>query len=167
MGWRGLLIEAIPALAEQCRQNRPRCIVENCALVSSDYPEETVEMRYCNLMSVVKGGTRNEEEQIESGTRFLHKNENTYTVTVPARTLSDVLNQHGIGHIELLSLDVEGYEPEVLKGLDFPHHRPHFMLIEVGSRNDIEVIINAWYQPTAILTMNSNYQDILYKRRDE
>jgi FkbM family methyltransferase len=160
MGWKGLLIEAIPTLAEECRQNRPRCIVENVALVSSDYSEETVELLYCNLMSVVNGDVNKERLQ------FLHETETTYVVKVPARTLSAVLAQHGIERVDLLSLDVEGYEAEVLKGLDFMRCRPRFMIIEVRDRVAIESIINSWYQPIAILSINSDYQDILYKCRD-
>lgn len=33
--------------------------------------------------------------------------------------------------IDLLSLDVEGYEPEVLEGLDLHRHAPRYMLIEM------------------------------------
>jgi len=83
MGWRGLLIEAIPELADQCRRNRPRCIVENCALVAADYPEDTIEMQYCNLMSIVKGamgGDEQDRQHIESGMRFLKKGERVYTI---------------------------------------------------------------------------------------
>jgi FkbM family methyltransferase len=33
--------------------------------------------------------------------------------------LDDVLLEHNISHVDLLSIDVEGYEKEVLRGLDF------------------------------------------------
>src|SRR5215831_4591146 len=35
LGWRGLLVEPIPELARLCRVNRPRAMVEECALVST------------------------------------------------------------------------------------------------------------------------------------
>ena len=50
LGWRGLLIEPIPELWEKCRRNRPKAIVEKCALVSLNYPEREIDMRYCNLL---------------------------------------------------------------------------------------------------------------------
>lgn len=169
-GWKGLLIEAIPVLAEKCRQNRPRCIVECCALVACDYPEETVEMRYCNLMSLVKGafGSDLEDDRyIESGTQFLREGDTSYVVTVPAKTLSTVLDSYEISHIDYLSLDVEGYEAEVLRGIDFERHAPTFLLVEVwhNKKDVIEATLEAYYREIAILNSNNTYSDLLYRLR--
>src|SRR3954451_1905594 len=41
-GWSGVLVEAIPELAEQAKRNRPRSRVVQCALVSDDFTGETV-----------------------------------------------------------------------------------------------------------------------------
>jgi FkbM family methyltransferase len=165
-GWKGLLIEPIPELAQKCRQNRPNCIVENCALVALDYPDTTIDMQYCNLMSVVKGGGDNEEfeqKHIQSGMQFLKKGEQIYTVRVPAKSLSDVLDKHYVEHVDLLSLDVEGYESQVLKGLDLKRHHPEFMLIEVRHREEVEEVIRHYYKPIAILNIEQSYSDILYQ----
>lgn len=164
-GWTGLLIEAIPELAKRCRHNRPSCIVENCALVAANYSGSTVEMVYCNLMSVVKGGMDNkkEENHLQAGRRFLKEDEQIYKVDVPARTLSEVLDKHRIGQIDLLSLDVEGYEAQVLNGLDLNRHRPKFMLIEVRDRDPVESTIAEYYEPVAALSIKKSYSDMLYR----
>jgi len=167
MGWKGLLIEPIPELAAECGMNRPRCIVENCALVSDNYSSDTVVMQYCNLMSLVKGGMKSEEEEAEHlkrGRQFLDNLEEIYEIAVPARTLTQVLDQYEVEHIDLLSLDVEGYEAEVLSGIDFDKYRPRYMLIEVRYPEDVEAVIKRWYHPVAVLTIQPNYQDVLYER---
>jgi len=39
-----------------------------------------------------------------------------YTITVPTTTLDEFAEQHGIERIDFLKIDVEGFEPEVLRG---------------------------------------------------
>lgn len=167
-GWNGLLIEPIPWLALKCRRNRPKCIVENCALVSNDYMGESVKMQYCGLMSIVEGAMRDsavESLHVEKGQRFLKKGEEVIILEVPARTLNAVLYKHKIATIDLLSIDVEGYEAEVLRGIDFSRYTPRHLLIEVRSYEDVMKEIGMWYDELDILHENVSYRDILYKRR--
>jgi FkbM family methyltransferase len=161
LNWRGLLVEPVPALAEACRLNRPKCIVENCALVPFDYEADSIEMLYCNLMSVVKGGMKSEDEErqhVEKGAAV--QRITPYELTVPARSLSSLLDQHRIQEIDLLSLDVEGFELGVLKGIDFSRHAPAFMLIEARYREEIEAFLLPGYEVFAELS----FRDILYRR---
>ena len=50
---RGILIEPIPEVYEQCARNRPLATVVNCACVSDDYSEPTVEMLYARSLEVL------------------------------------------------------------------------------------------------------------------
>ncbi len=60
------------------------------------------------------------EEHGLSGVQGFNKCHNDgKLVTVDQRRLDDILNEHGLKKIDYLSIDVEGYEMNVLKGLDF------------------------------------------------
>jgi FkbM family methyltransferase len=168
LGWRGLLIEAVPELAEKCRTNRPRCIVESCGLVPSGYPSDHLTIRYCNLMSVVKDGMKSSEEEeqhVAAGMQYLKADEEVYEVSVPARTLSELFDVHGVEDIDLLSLDVEGWEANALKGIDFTRHRPRYMLIEVRYPEDIAAVVDPLYERITELTSHPTQSDVLYRLR--
>ncbi len=162
LGWRGLLIEPIPELAQQCRRNRPRCLVENCALVAPDYHGQQVSMHYCNMMSLVKGAMKSPEadrQHVERGCEVQHIQ--SYELTAPASTLTAVLERHKVRKIDLLSLDVEGYELQALQGLDFGRFPPRFMLIEARFREEIDGFLAPRYEPVAVLS----HHDVLYRRK--
>jgi len=67
-------------------------------------------------------------------------------IVSPARTLGAIIEQHAIKHIDLLSLDVEGYELQALKGLDLDRHKPRFMLVEARYREEIDAHLEQHYE---------------------
>jgi FkbM family methyltransferase len=135
-GWRGLLVEPVPMLAAQARKERPRSTVVNCGLVPEDYPDPEVTLRYGGTMTVVAGPGA--EEWAEEAQRNMALDEPSHEFSVPARTLSSVLDEVGAPEVDLLSLDVEGYEAEVLAGLDLSRHAPRFVVVEVDMRAESE-----------------------------
>jgi FkbM family methyltransferase len=117
-GWSGILIEPSVSSFELCKENRSENnIFLNCALVSNDYDSDYIEGDFDgNLMSSVNGNRRN-----NIGIKIKTK----------AKKLSDILNENNLKKIDFFSLDVEGYEYEVLKGIDFNSHEFKFLLIEI------------------------------------
>jgi FkbM family methyltransferase len=159
--WSGLLVEPVPELADRCRANRPGSIVEQAALVASDYPQPTIEMRFANLMSVVEGARGSadaDREHVELGVE-LQALADTYTVDVPAQTLSSLLDRHGLDDVDLLVLDLEGYEAQALRGLDLERHQPRHILVEVWDTEAIEAALGDQYEQVARLS----HHDVLYR----
>jgi FkbM family methyltransferase len=167
-GWRGVLVEPVPHLYRQARRRRSAARVFNCALVPPDHDGNTVSMRYAGLMSIVagvKGGGEQERAQLMSA-EMNGWDDVAYEITAPARTLTAVLDEAGApSEIDLLSLDVEGYEASVLRGLDFGRYRPRFMLIEMDDpaarRPEVEAVIGDSYDLVEPLSPG----DLLYERR--
>jgi Methyltransferase FkbM domain len=122
-------------------------------------------MRYGGLMSTVVGAHgSDEDERAYVAPAFLLGLERERSVEVPARTLSSVLDEAGAPEIDLMSLDVEGYESQVLRGLDLDRHGPRFLLVELNDRREaIEAILGDRYVAVEALTPG----DVLYARADQ
>ncbi len=166
LGWRGLLVEAVPELAEAARRNRPKAIVVNAALVADPSVKE-VTMKVANLMSIVKGahGAGAAEDaymktavDAQGGVGAIQVRE----LRVPARTLTSILEEIRPPCIDLFSLDVEGYEVEVLKGLDLARFRPRYILVESDAVANVEALLSATYERVEQLS----YHDYLYASSD-
>jgi FkbM family methyltransferase len=160
--WRGLLVEPIPELAAQARQNRPRANVIECALVPADYAGEWIEMEFGDLMSTVSGI----HEPHWNAPGLLLGWRDYRTERVPARPLSDLLDEVGSPDVDLLSLDVEGYEAEALRGLDLSRHAPAWILVEMhdlaAGRESVGAVLGDRYDERGQLSPH----DVLYRRRD-
>jgi FkbM family methyltransferase len=166
-GWRGVLVEPIPHLYERARRQRPEAKVFNCALVPEGHPETTVRLSYGGLMSTVrgaKGGGEDEQAHVRAGD--MHGLDDVaYDVLAPARTLTSVLDEAGAPQdLDLLSLDVEGFEASVLQGLDLDRYRPRFMLIEMHDvatdKPPIDEVLAGHYQVSGRVSPT----DLLYER---
>jgi len=132
-GWKGLLVEGIPELAHKCIRTRKLSRIVNCALVANAHDGQTVTMHYAHLMSLVDGAMKNETEEneyIALGIKVQHLDA-SYEVEVPARTLESVLEEDPPERIDFFSLDVEGFELEVLKGINLDRFRPNHILVEI------------------------------------
>lgn len=137
LNWRGVLIEPTPHNFLLCLKNRSPNNKFFCnACVSFDYSEKFVEMIYSNLMTTAVGleSDVDPRAQAELGRQFLPRWAQTFRYGALARTLNSILEESNAPpNIDFLSLDVEGAELEVLKGLRFSDYKISYMLIE--SRN--------------------------------
>jgi FkbM family methyltransferase len=131
--WRGILVEPTPHMAREAARERRAALVFNCALVDSDFDGDHMTLRYRAAMTSVTAGLENSgSEDAWSDFQGRPTDAPEHEFTVPARTLSAILDEVQVPKVDFLSLDVEGYEPQALAGLDLARHAPSLMLIEVG-----------------------------------
>jgi FkbM family methyltransferase len=115
----GLLIEPHFETFQQCVNNRADglCRIYNAALVSFDFDSPEIQLgihsQYSAMNSIVKPSS---EKYVD-------------TVNVEARTLQSILDENDISIVDNFYLDVEGYEKNVLNGIDF--NKTKFNNIEV------------------------------------
>jgi len=74
----------------------------------------------------------------ESGSKFLHPTDKTFVFGALARPLNSLLIEANAPClIDLLSLDVEGAEIEVLKGIDHSQFKFKYLCIETRSKDSL------------------------------
>jgi len=146
--WTGLLVEPAPHNFLKCMENRsPTNRIVCAACVSFDYPGEFVRMTYSNLMSTSLGLQTDIADPVghaRSGQRFLRPREPVFDFGAIARPLNDLLLESNAPKaIDFLSLDVEGAELEVLKGIDHEAFRFKYILVESRSLTDMQSYLDA------------------------
>ncbi|WP_319422268.1 FkbM family methyltransferase [Pleurocapsa sp. FMAR1] len=164
--WQGILVEGIPDLYNKCVRERKNSKVFNYALVSADFKESHITMSYAYLMSFVKGALKSNDAETNYlkewiiGEKKCNKRDVvSYEIKVPTKTLTAILDECNVEEIDFFSLDVEGYELNVLKGLDFKRYKPKYMLIEARFKEEIDEYISDLYVQVDQLS----YHDFLYK----
>lgn len=105
--YQGILIEPEPTMFNICKSNRPLDWCYQAALVSFDYQMKEVPFFIHKEHSAMNGTKKFINETYKS------------QISVPARTLQSILDEKEIINVEYLFLDTEGFEIEVLKGIDF------------------------------------------------
>ena len=66
----------------------------------------------------------------EVSASLLHMESSIERTEVPSLTFESLCRKHGIGELDLLLIDAEGYDYEIIKGIDFERHRPRLLIYE-------------------------------------
>ena len=133
-GWRGLLVEASPAFAEQLRKDRPGDIVEEVAA--------SAEPGTLTLHEIADTGLSTTKEDI--GAHHARDGREVVERKVPAVPVSQLIDRHGLTEIHFMTVDVEGAEADVIAGLDLERHRPWVLVVEATYPNSIEQTHGTW-----------------------
>jgi len=121
LNWSGILIEPHPNKFNLLKKNRPNNFLFN-SLVSCHI--EPLEFRYFVEACAAVSGVENTLSQHHFDTYFESDNEwikslQQNKIFIKPTTLTEIVKQTDLKHIDLLSLDVEGHEYEVLLSWDF------------------------------------------------
>jgi FkbM family methyltransferase len=164
-GWTGILIEPIPHKFLKCLQNRSQRNFVSCsACVSFTYSKEFVELMYSDKMTIGINLESDIDEPLKhahAGLRFIPK-QNTFLFLARARTLTSILIEaHAPKEIDFLSVDVEGAELEVLRGIDFNQFTFKYILVEC---RDFKVMIEFMNANGFKLCKEISQKDLLFSK---
>ena len=122
-GGRGICIDANEELTKRFKKKRPRDIVINAAI--SDVEEEVI----FHIADAKEVSTLDPETHKEWSKKWTFSSEKK----VQTQTLNSILkNNLPEGQIiDVLSIDVEGYDFKALKSIDLHQYRPRIILIEI------------------------------------
>lgn len=151
MGWKGVLVEPLRACYEQLKVARGGSQVFHCACVAPGSPG-TVTL-YATHPECVAATVQKHVDEFDIDYR--------HSETCEAKTLDTLLEAAQAPRVDLLSLDTEGNELDVLRGVDLTRYRPRLILIEDklysldkhrylnahGYRLVRRTMLNNWYVP--------------------
>lgn len=147
--WHGLVVEPWEGYNQQYNTIRPKTILENYALVGKDYKDEYIDGTFSSDFggSVIEGAHNNPW------------NPKPYK----AITLTKLLKKHSLTNIHFMSIDVEGYEHEVLSGIDFNEINIHLLVVEKHWYGGFDYLSD--FNFNKVLTISN--QEIYFNRNSE
>jgi len=148
-GWSGINIEPMPSYRDAFLQQRPRDINLNLAAGAADGEITLFDI------PAVNGWASTDQAVADAHRAHGH---DVVEHRVPLRTLAGICRDHVRGEVHFLKIDVEGFEGDVLRGMDFAACRPWIVVVEAIMPNSRDSNHQLW---EALLTQHA-YQFVWF-----
>ena len=136
----------------------------NCVCVSRNYKQEDIKLIYSNLRSITldENNLINPKNHVNNEDLNFFQRHNEFKVKV--KSLNSILEESKAPNlIDFFSLDTEGYEMEILKGVDFNQYNFKYLLIE---SKKIELLKSYLVPKKYSLIDQLSKQDYLFRFND-
>lgn len=148
-GWRGINVDALPGSKKLFQRMRPRDVTVECGVGA-----QAGVLRYFSFNEPALNTFS--EEEAKKKERFPYHIINT--LQIPVVTLKKILDENLPSNtpIDFLTVDVEGFDHEVISSNDWDRYRPRVVLVELLNTE----IQNIGTHPTAQILCRHNYRVI-------
>jgi FkbM family methyltransferase len=127
--WKGILVEPQPLVYPQLVANyrgEPQLIFENAAISETDGTAQMFVPRGNNGQTATLLASFNREVLA----RQLGRNAPIDTIAVPTLSPTTLLSKHGVGHVDLLQVDTEGFDYQIIRMFDAQAVNPRIIRYE-------------------------------------
>lgn len=137
-GWKGILVEPVPACCQRLRLLRTNSVIFQNALGAPNHrgklkmriPENFSELAHAIVDPNNLANTERFSNIATEAERRLESANGDQIIEAEFITIMECVAASGLGKIDYLSLDLEGFELYALTGLDFKAIRPGLIIIE-------------------------------------
>lgn len=130
LGWKGICIEPNPDVFKELFENRPNAIC--LPLCISNYNGQAYFLKvhppHEMLSGIVNEFDPRQLARIDHDMQGI--SQHTTVMPVEVRKISDILIEHGLYEIDLLTIDVEGAEKTILSDIDFKKFNIRYIVVE-------------------------------------
>lgn len=156
IGWDCLCIEPNPFVFEELLLNRSK---SKCSNYACDNFVGESELEIYTFKSGTMSSLTSLQTDIRLTVEYKNAIESTKKVNVGVTTLNKLIQQYVSKHIDFISIDTEGTELDVLRGLDLSINKPTLLIVE-NNYNDQEItdyLMPFDYIPTERYYVNNFY----------
>ena len=170
---RGLAVEPVPEFFKEMSNNYaayPNVVPENCAV---GYPAGKVLFyAYTAGFLMAKGGSKElaglagfSREKLVA---CLMPGEDPAAciqeINISVFTVEDVMQKHGLSHVDCLFMDCEGHEKNILTHLDYEVVQPKLIVFEHAHFGDKSEEIEAHLKPMGFSFVRFKYDTVAFRR---
>jgi len=170
-GWRGYYVEPVPDFADKCRirhSTNKNVKVDQLAIANA---RKSVTMHVAGPLSTADGNMKSLFCSLEWARSYFSRE---VEISVEAIPLDEYLRENAIPEgFELLSVDVEGFEWEVLRNFPMGRWKPRMVIIELHDHNDDYLGIRQqcnslveYFEDNAYRVIYKDFTNTVYVRKD-
>lgn len=135
VGWAGVYVEPVPRYAEVCRNRHALNDVRvlQCAVGAAD-GDAHIEIRgVLSSLAAVYNVCLSQDDRKDGRAA-------AETVVTPVKSPMSLVAEIGWESVDVLSIDVEGFEWPVISGFDFDVFRPRLIILETHDGDDYPIV---------------------------